>query len=51
MQAVILAGGFGTRLKSILDKIETIKPMAPVNNKPFLEHLINLSKKIKEITI
>jgi len=30
----ILAGGFGTRLKGVLDDIP--KPMAPVNGKPFL---------------
>ena len=35
MQAVILAGGFGTRLEPILEKLKTIKPMVPVNGKPF----------------
>ncbi len=45
MQAVILAGGFGTRLKPVLDELETIKPMVPIEGKPFLEYLIALLKK------
>jgi D-glycero-alpha-D-manno-heptose 1-phosphate guanylyltransferase len=41
MQLLILAGGFGTRLKSVLDA-NTPKPMAPVGDTVFLEHqLIN----------
>lgn len=43
MQAVIMAGGFGTRLKPLTNNIP--KPMVPVANKPMLEHLINLLKK------
>lgn len=38
MKAVILAGGFGTRLKSVIADIP--KPMAPVNGHPFLEILV-----------
>lgn len=38
MKAIILAGGFGTRLKSVIADIP--KPMAPVKGKPFLEYLI-----------
>jgi D-glycero-alpha-D-manno-heptose 1-phosphate guanylyltransferase len=38
MQAIILAGGFGTRLRSVLSDVP--KPMAPVQGKPFLAHLI-----------
>lgn len=38
-EAIILAGGLGTRLKHILQ--ETPKPMAPVNGKPFLSYLID----------
>ncbi len=34
-QAIILAGGFGTRLKSVVSEVP--KPMAPIGNKPFLE--------------
>lgn len=37
MQAVILAGGFGTRLKSVINDIP--KSMAPIGDKPFLEFL------------
>jgi D-glycero-alpha-D-manno-heptose 1-phosphate guanylyltransferase len=38
MEAIILAGGFGTRLKSVIADIP--KPMAPVQGKPFLEYLL-----------
>ncbi|WP_373480052.1 nucleotidyltransferase family protein [Geminocystis sp.] len=37
--AVILAGGFGTRIKHLLPNIP--KPMAEVANKPFIEWIIN----------
>ncbi len=40
MQAVILAGGMGTRLKPLTEHIP--KVMAPVNGKPFLRHLLEL---------
>ena len=43
MKAIILAGGFGTRLKHVLPNVP--KPMAPINGKPFLEVLINYLKK------
>ena len=52
MKAVILAGGYGTRIKgAIPDHLP--KPMAPVNGKPFLEYLIlHLSQNdISEIVI
>lgn len=38
-EAIILAGGFGTRLKGIVSDLP--KPMAPVNGKPFLEYLLS----------
>jgi D-glycero-alpha-D-manno-heptose 1-phosphate guanylyltransferase len=38
-EAVILAGGFGTRLREVVQDVP--KPMAPVNNKPFLHYLLN----------
>lgn len=41
-QAVILAGGFGTRLKPFTDT--NPKPMYPFENKPFLEYLIEQVK-------
>mgnify|MGYP003302707658 CR=1 FL=1 len=39
MEAVVLAGGFGTRLKGCIDNIP--KPLAPVNGKPFLLYLLD----------
>ena len=36
--AVILAGGLGTRLRSVISDLP--KPMAPINGRPFLEYLI-----------
>ncbi len=38
-EAVILAGGFGTRLRSVVSDVP--KPMAPVAGRPFLEILID----------
>jgi D-glycero-alpha-D-manno-heptose 1-phosphate guanylyltransferase len=38
MEAIILAGGFGTRLRSIVNDVP--KPMALVSNKPFLSYLL-----------
>lgn len=42
MQAIILAGGFGTRLRSVLSDVP--KPMAPIHDKPFLAYLIDYLK-------
>lgn len=42
MRAIILVGGFGTRLQSILADVP--KPMAPIDNKPFLAYLISFLK-------
>lgn len=39
MEAIILAGGFGTRLKAVLPEIP--KPMAPVGGRPFLSYLLD----------
>ncbi|EFP6760471.1 NTP transferase domain-containing protein, partial [Campylobacter jejuni] len=51
MQAIILCGGLGTRLKSVIKNIP--KPMAPINNKPFLEFIFEYLKKqgIKEVIL
>lgn len=38
-EAIILAGGLGTRLKGVIDDIP--KVMAPVNGRPFLEYLLD----------
>lgn len=43
MQTVILAGGLGTRLRPLTEKIP--KPMILVKDKPFLEHQLILLKK------
>lgn len=44
MEAIILAGGFGTRLRSVVNDVP--KPMAPVAGRPFLEIVIrSLAKK------
>lgn len=42
MQAVILAGGLGERLRPLTEKIP--KPMAPVLGRPYLEYQINWLK-------
>lgn len=39
MRALILAGGLGTRLKSVVQDLP--KPMAPIQNRPFLEYLLD----------
>lgn len=39
MEAIILAGGLGQRLRSVVSDVP--KPMASVAGKPFLHHLVN----------
>ena len=39
MEAIILAGGFGTRLQKVVN--DKPKSMAMVNDRPFLEYLLN----------
>jgi len=39
LEAIILAGGFGTRLQKVVNDLP--KSMAMVNDKPFLEYLLN----------
>ena len=38
-QAIILAGGFGTRLQGVVKDVP--KPMAPVNGRPFLTYILD----------
>ena len=40
MKGVIMAGGFGTRLKPLT--INRPKPMVPVGNRPMMEHIVDL---------
>lgn len=49
MKAVIMAGGFGTRLRPLT--INLPKPMAPVMNKPMMEHILDIliREEIKEV--
>ena len=39
MKVIILAGGFGTRLGEVTDKIP--KPMVPIGDKPIIWHIMN----------
>ena len=41
-EAIILAGGFGTRLREVVSDVP--KPMAPVNGNPFLDYLLRYLK-------
>jgi D-glycero-alpha-D-manno-heptose 1-phosphate guanylyltransferase len=44
MQAIVLAGGFGTRLRQVVSNVP--KPMAPIAGRPFLEILLgSLARK------
>ena len=38
-EAIILAGGFGTRLQKVVSDVP--KPMAPVRGRPFLEYILD----------
>jgi len=43
MEVIILAGGFGTRLQSVVKDVP--KPMADINGKPFLFYLLSYVKQ------
>lgn len=43
MKAIIMAGGFGTRLRPLTMSLP--KPMVPMMNRPMMEHIVRLLKK------
>ncbi|KYH34469.1 D-glycero-alpha-D-manno-heptose 1-phosphate guanylyltransferase [Clostridium tepidiprofundi DSM 19306] len=43
MEAIILAGGLGTRLQSIVNEVP--KPMAPIKGEPFLKYIFEHLKR------
>jgi D-glycero-alpha-D-manno-heptose 1-phosphate guanylyltransferase len=43
MEAIVLAGGLGTRLRSVVTDVP--KPMAPIGDKPFLEYILRYLQK------
>jgi NDP-sugar pyrophosphorylase family protein len=47
MKAVILAGGFGTRLRPLT--LTTPKPVVPIFDRPLLYHQVELLKQLPEI--
>jgi len=51
MEAIILAGGFGTRIQSVISDVP--KPMAPVCGKPFLYYILQslVQQKIEKIIL
>lgn len=51
MEAIVLAGGFGTRLRNVISNLP--KSMAPIKDKPFLERLLDLlaAKGFKRIIL
>jgi len=51
LEAIILAGGLGTRLRSVISDLP--KPMAPIGDKPFLEYILKYLEKngVKKIIL
>ena len=47
MEAIILAGGLGTRLRSVVSEVP--KCMAPVAGKPFLWYLLTYLARYPEV--
>ena len=47
MKAVLLAGGFGTRLRPLT--LHTPKPIVPIFDRPFLCHQIDVLKRLPDI--
>ena len=51
MEAIVLAGGFGTRLQKVVSNVP--KSMAHINNRPFLEYLFDylISQGVSKVVI
>jgi len=51
MHAIILAGGFGTRLRSVISDVP--KPLAPIDDRPFIARMINFlaDKDVSSVTL
>ena len=47
MKAMLLAGGFGTRLRPLT--VNTPKPVVPIFDRPFLRYQVELLKRVPEI--
>ena len=47
MKALLLAGGFGTRLRPLT--LNTPKPIVPILDRPFLHHQIALLKQVPDV--
>ena len=47
MKAIVLAGGFGTRLRPLT--LNTPKPIVPIFDRPFLTHQIELLRQLPDI--
>ena len=43
MEAIVLAGGLGTRLQSVVSDVP--KPMAPIDKTPFLKYILQYLKQ------
>ncbi|MBI1910720.1 MAG: mannose-1-phosphate guanyltransferase [Deltaproteobacteria bacterium] len=43
MKSIIMAGGFGTRLRPLTNTLP--KPMVPMANRPIIDHIVELLKK------
>ena len=50
MKAIVMAGGFGTRLRPLT--INTPKPMVPIGNIPMIEHVVGLlsAHNLRDVT-
>src|SRR2546425_12065025 len=50
-EAIVLAGGLGTRLRSVVADVP--KPMAPIGGRPFLEYLFDhwIGQGIRRFTL